>query len=113
MKTQKTKNKTLINIVYFLLFVLIIAWILMMGNNSFFKKWKLSQKAKKTEEELKYLSAQNDSLKQENKRLHSDPEEQKLHVKARTGIYEKGETVYIFKPAEKDSLKKDKPKKGK
>lgn len=113
MKTQKTKNKTLINVIYLLLFLLIIGWILVLGNNSFFKKWKLSQKTKNTQEELQNLSAQNDSLKQENKRLRSDPEERKLHFKEKTGIYEEGETVYIFKQAQQDSLKNDKSKKGK
>ncbi|MCB5224578.1 MAG: septum formation initiator family protein [Candidatus Cloacimonadaceae bacterium] len=111
MKTQKPKNKILINIVYLLLFLLVISWILVWGNNSYLKKWQLSQKNKTKETEHNLLSAQNDSLKQEIHRLRTDPEERKLYLKERTGIYEKDETVYIFKPAQEDSLKKT--KKGK
>ncbi len=108
MKKQQPKNQTLINLIYLALFVLIIVWIVVWGDNSFYQRWLLGQKVRKTEAQMKTLQAQNDSLKQENNRLKTDPDEQRRFLRAKYGIYDEDETAYIFKPAQSDSLKKPK-----
>lgn len=103
MKKQEPKNKTLINLIYLVLFLFILSWIGFWGNNSFYNKWRLSQKTRQREEEVRSIAAQNDTLRQENHRLQTDPEEQKLYRRAEHGIYEEGEKAYIFKPAQEEN----------
>ncbi|MCB5247967.1 MAG: septum formation initiator family protein [Candidatus Cloacimonetes bacterium] len=104
MKKKQPKYKALINFIYLALFLFLLSWIAFWGNNSFYKKWRLQQKTRKTETQVQSLSAQNDSLKQENYRLKTDPEERQRSLRAEQGIYADDETAYIFKPAQGDSL---------
>jgi len=105
MKKQQPKHKALINFIYLALFILIVAWIVFLGDNSFYRRWLLGQKVRRTEAQMKAVQAQNDSLKQENNRLKTDPAEQRRFLRAKYGIYDEDETAYIFKPAQGDSLK--------
>ncbi len=107
MKKHQPKNKALINLIYLALFLFILSWILLWGNNSFYQKWRLRQKTRKTETSYETLKAQNDSLARENYRLKTDPDEQRRFLRAKYGIYDEDETAYIFKPAQGDSLRND------
>ncbi len=108
MKKQQPKNKSLINFIYLAMFLFILSWISLWGNSSFYQRWRLEQKARKAETEVGSVSAQNDSLRQENHKLKTDPDEQRRYARARYGHYEANETIYIFKPAQVDSLAKPK-----
>ncbi len=112
MKKQQPKNKALFNLIYLALFLFILSWIVVWGTNSFYQKWRLQQSASKKESLVKALAAQNDSLKQENQRLKTDPEERKRAIRASQGIYGEDETAYVFKPAQGDSLDKPPKKTG-
>lgn len=104
MKKQQPKHKALFNFIYIALFLFILSWILFWGSNSFYQKWRLQQSAARKEKLVEALGAQNDSLKQENQRLKTDPEERKRAIRATLGIYAEDETAYIFKPAQEDSM---------
>lgn len=104
MKKQQTKHKALINATYLVFFLFIISWITLWGNNSFYQKWRLRQKKSQTQAQYMTFKTQNDSLKQGNHKLKTDPDEQRRFLQARYGIYEEGETAYIFKQAQEDSL---------
>ncbi|MCB5284357.1 MAG: septum formation initiator family protein [Candidatus Cloacimonetes bacterium] len=112
MKKQQPKHKALFNLIYLVLFLFILSWIVFWGSNSFYQKWRLQQSASKKEKLVEALEAQNDSLKQENQRLKTDPEERKRAIRAAQGIYAEDETAYIFKPAQGDSMARPGKKAG-
>ena len=112
MKKQQPKHKTLFNLIYLVLFLFILSWILFWGSNSFYQKWRLQQSASRKEKLVEALEVQNDSLKRENQRLKTDPEERKRAIRATQGIYAEDETAYIFKPAQGDSMAKPTHKTG-
>jgi len=79
-----------------LLFV--ISWILLWGENSFFKTWNMGRKVERLEQEMNELQAINDSLKQENQRLKTDPKAAESVAREKFGLTKEGEKVFRFIP---------------
>ncbi len=89
----------LMRIIFWAFIIYMLLWILYFSNYSFYKTHKVKQKMQSLEQELSVIQAQNDSLKEENRRLKTDPKAAEAVARERYGLTKENETNYRFFPS--------------
>jgi len=101
----KSRTKTypkILRYVFWVLALLLILWILIFGQNSFWHTMQLRNKVNKLEQEAQHLKAVNDSLAKENARLKTDPDAAEKAAREQFGLTKPDEKVFRFVPAKED-----------
>lgn len=102
---MKSRTKTypkILRYVFWVLALLLILWILIFGQNSFWHTMQLRNKVNKLEQEAQHLKAVNDSLAKENARLKTDPDAAEKAAREQFGLTKPDEKVFRFVPAKED-----------
>ncbi|HPV14737.1 MAG TPA: septum formation initiator family protein [Candidatus Cloacimonadota bacterium] len=103
---KKPKYHKLYNLIFWVLLIIAVLWLLFFSESSFYKANKIRKKMETLEQEMKVLQAQNDSLREENHRLRTDPKAAEVIAREKFGLTKENETKYIFFPS--SPAKKDK-----
>jgi cell division protein FtsB len=104
MKKQKPKYRKAMNLLVLLILLFLLSWILIWGDNSFYKVWKQKREISTIREENESLKAENDSIARQNTRLKSDPEAAEEVAREEHGLIKPDEVIYRFKPAQPETL---------
>ncbi|MFO8145633.1 MAG: septum formation initiator family protein [Candidatus Syntrophosphaera sp.] len=103
MKKQKPKYRKAMNLLVLLILLFLLSWILIWGDNSFYKVWKQKREISTIREENESLKAENDSIARQNTRLKSDPEVAEEVAREEHGLIKPDEVIYRFKPAQPET----------
>jgi cell division protein FtsB len=103
---KKPKYHKLYNLIFWGVLIYLVLWLLFLSPSSFYNANELRKKMVTLEQEMKVLQAQNDSLRDENHRLRTDPKAAEVIAREKFGLTKENETKYIFFPS--SPSKKDK-----
>lgn len=96
MKQNKKPSKPIFRLLYFAAILFLLSWILLWGQNSFFRTWNTKRKVDALEEQVNALKAKNDSLTQENYRLKTSPDAAEKVAREKFGFTRDNEKVFRF-----------------
>lgn len=102
---KRPKYYKLFNLIFWVVLIYLVLWVLFLSESSFYKAGQIRKKMVTLEQEMKVLQAQNDSLREENHRLKTDPKAAEVVAREKFGLTKENETKYIFfpgSPANKD-----------
>ncbi len=102
---KRSKYHKLYNLIFWVVLIYLVLWVLFLSESSFYKARQIRKKMVTLEQEMKVLQAQNDSLREENHRLKTDPKAAEAVAREKFGLTKENETKYIFfpgSPATKD-----------
>jgi cell division protein FtsB len=102
MKTKAKATPKYVKYIVNALLVLLLAWILVTGRNSYLNTYRLKRRVDLLQQEAMRLKAANDSLAQENARLKTDPEAAEKAAREQFGLTKPNEKVFRFVPARED-----------
>lgn len=98
MKNQASHPRAIVRLIFYAALIAIILWILVLSQNSYLNTWKLKSKMNDLKKEMLELQAVNDSLRQENHRLKTDPKAAEKVARERFGLTKEGEKSFRFIP---------------
>lgn len=95
---NKSKYHKLYSLIFWVVLIYLVLWVLFFSESSFYKAGQIRKKMVTLEQEMKVLQAQNDSLREENHRLKTDPKAAEVVAREKFGLIKENETKYIFFP---------------
>lgn len=100
MKTRSSRPNPLLRLLFYVSILFLVSWIVLWGENSFFKTWNMKRKVEALEKEMNELKATNERLELENQRLKSDPKAAEKVAREKFGLTKEGEKVFRFIPGD-------------